>query len=146
MSMRIDGDITDNDGGDTTVRYYYCGTGFQPVSAWNIVETRNGANQTTYQYVWGTKYTDELILIDKNLGVTVDNDADADTGTAAEVTAGAEDARYLVYQDRNWNVIALTDYDKDAANSDVWEVLVRCLPYIATLCMAREAQRPPQDN
>ena len=106
MTTKIGGEITDSGSNRAGLSQ----------AAWNIVETRNGSNQTTYQYVWGTKYTDELILIDKNLDPTVDNDADADT--AAEVTAGAEDARYLVYQHRNWNVIALSDYDEDSSAND----------------------------
>ena len=52
--------MVENDGGNTTVRYYYD-------NKWRTVETRNGSDQTTYQYVWGQKYTDELILIDMNL-------------------------------------------------------------------------------
>lgn len=46
-------------------------------------------------------------------------DTFADTDAGAEVTAGAADARYLVHQDRNWNVIALTDYDPDGTNAGV---------------------------
>jgi RHS repeat-associated protein len=127
-------EVVENDGGDATVRFYYGGgvarppsaglggAGFQPAgSRWNIVETRNGSDQATFQYVWGTQYVDELVLIDKNLGPTVDNDADADVDSDAEQTIEISnpglgvDERYLVHQDRNWNVVALTDYDPDSA-------------------------------
>ncbi len=119
-------EAVENDGGDTTVRFYYGGmpqgpAGLEPTdSRWNILETRNGSDQATFQYVWGTQYVDELVLIDKNLGPTVDSDADADVDSDAEQTiqlsqpALAEDARFLVHQDRNWNVVALTDYDPDS--------------------------------
>jgi RHS repeat-associated protein len=128
-------EVVENDGGNTTVRFYYGGAvarppsaglggaGFQPAgSRWNICETRNGSNQATFQYVWGTggvgfQPADELLMIDKNLGPTVDNDADADVDSDAEQTIEISnpglgvDERYLVHQDRNWNVVALTDYD-----------------------------------
>ena len=114
MTTRIDGEITDNDGGDTTVRSYYCGTGFQPVSAWNIVETRNGSNQTTYQYVWGTKYTDELILIDKNLAPTVGNDAD--------MIGRDFDFAYEAAADKRLNKVV---FPKDVRPSNTVEILIR---------------------
>ncbi len=108
-------EVVENDGGDTTVRFYY--GGIDPAgSRWNILETRNGSDQATFQYVWGTQYVDELVLIDKNLEVTVDSDVDPDVTSAAETTDGdSPDSRFLVHQDRNWNVVALTDYDPDSA-------------------------------
>jgi hypothetical protein len=122
-------EVVENDGGNTTVRFYYGGgvarppsaglggAGFQPAgSRWNILETRNGSDQATFQYVWGTQYVDELVLIDKNLEVTVDSDVDPDVTSAAETTDGdSPDSRFLVHQDRNWNVVALTDYDPDSS-------------------------------
>jgi hypothetical protein len=39
---------TAGDGGNTTVHYYYD-------NKWRIIETRNGSNQTTRQFVWGTR-------------------------------------------------------------------------------------------
>ena len=105
-------EIVSGDGGNTTVRFYYCGTGFQPEN-WSICETRNGSNQTTFQYLWGTQYIDELIMIDKNGDPTESNDCDPDDQTG-ESTA---DARYFVHQDRNWNVVALSEYDTGDTNN-----------------------------
>ena len=92
---------TANDGGNTTVHYYYS-------DKWQILETRNGSSQTTFQYVWGTQYVDELVMIDRNGDPTESNDCDPDE-QSGESTA---DERYFVHQDRNWNVVALTDYDE----------------------------------
>ena len=111
---------TPNDGGNTTVHYYYSGgAGVSPAN-WNICETRNGSSQTTFQYVWGlggtgfqpVGYVDELIMIDKNGDPTESNDCDPDD-QSGESTA---DERYFVHQDRNWNVVALTDYDPSGSD------------------------------
>ena len=104
---------TPNDGGNTTVEYYYS-------NKWQILETRNGSSQTTFQYVWGlggtgfqpVGYVDELIVIDKNGDPTESNDCDPDD-QSGESTA---DERYFVHQDRNWNVVALTDYDPSGSD------------------------------
>ncbi|WP_320046886.1 RHS repeat-associated core domain-containing protein [uncultured Ilyobacter sp.] len=104
---------TPNDGGDTTVHFYYCGTGLRPMGRWNICETRNGSNQTTFQYLWGTRYTDELVSIEKNGDVTESNDTTPDE-QSGESTA---DSRYFVHQDRNWNVTALSEYDPSGTNN-----------------------------
>ncbi len=106
-------EVVENDGGNTTVRFYYGGT--DPAgSRWNIVETRNGSNQATFQYVWGTQYIDELVLIDKNLAPEIDVDCDADVLTVEEDDTDdyrEGDSRYLVHQNANGDVVALTDYD-----------------------------------
>jgi RHS repeat-associated protein len=106
-------EIVENDGGNTTVLCYYCGTGFQPVGRWNICETRNGSNQTTFQHLWGTRYTDELIWLEKNGDPTESNDTNPDD-QSSESTA---DTRYFVHQDRNWNVVALSEYDTAGTNN-----------------------------
>ena len=77
-----------------------------------MFETRNGSSQTTFQYVWGTQYVDELVMIDKNGDPTESNDCDPDE-QSGESTA---DERYFVHQDRNWNVVALTDYDPSGSD------------------------------
>ncbi len=87
---------TPNDGGNATVHFYYD-------NKWRILETRNGSNQATRQWVWGTKYTDEILFMDVNGDPTSDNDCDPDSD--------APDRRYFYHQDRNWNVVALTEYD-----------------------------------
>jgi hypothetical protein len=81
-------EVVENDGGNTTVRFYYGGgvarppsagpggAGFQPAgSRWNILETRNGSDQATFQYVWGTQYVDELVLIDSDPAAVCHHDA-----------------------------------------------------------------------
>ena len=105
---------TPNDGGNTTVEYYYGGVAANVSSAagWNVFETRNGSSQTTFQYVWGTQYIDELVMIDKNGDPSESNDCDPDD-QSGESTA---DERYFVHQDRNWNVVALTDYDPSGSD------------------------------
>ena len=92
-----------NDGGNTTLHYYYD-------NRWRIIEERNGASETVRQYVWGTRYTDELICIDINGDAANGNDCDPDVADPNDVEA---DARYFVHQDRNWNVQALTAYSPD---------------------------------
>ncbi len=105
---------TPNDGGNATIHFYYCGvggtgnmggTGVSPVG-WNICETRNGSNQTTRQWVWGTKYTDEILFMDVNGDPTESNDCDPD----AQGGESTYDRRCFYHQDRNWNVVALTEY------------------------------------
>ena len=61
-------EVVPNDGGNTTVHFYYGSPSpdRQGGVPWNVLETRNGSDQTTWQYVWGTQYVDELILADKN--------------------------------------------------------------------------------
>lgn len=61
------------DGGNTTVHFYHAG--------WRIVETRNGSDQTTAQYVWGvglSELTGETpippMAMDRNLDPGTDND------------------------------------------------------------------------
>ncbi|MCG3129272.1 MAG: hypothetical protein CHACPFDD_04193 [Phycisphaerae bacterium] len=110
-------EVYPNDGGETTVSFYYGGpqprtpkasNGPIPLN-WNIFETRNASNQTTWQYFWGTQYVDEIIFTDKNGDATIGNDCDPD-GTSGEGSESPTDHRYFYHQDRNWNVVALTDY------------------------------------
>ncbi|MCG3129270.1 MAG: hypothetical protein CHACPFDD_04191 [Phycisphaerae bacterium] len=119
-------EVYPNDGGNTTVHFYYGGVDPEPTpfgglmpKCWNIFETRNGSNQTTWQYFWGTQYVDEIILTDKNGDPTVVNDCDPD-GTAGESSESPADHRYFAHQDRAWNVGALTDYGA-GVNGDVAE-------------------------
>ena len=58
-------EVVPNDGGNATVHFYYGGLAGTP-GGWNVLETRDGSDQTTWQYVWGTQYVDEVILADKN--------------------------------------------------------------------------------
>jgi YD repeat-containing protein len=83
---------SDHDGGNTTAHYYYS-------NKWQILETRDGSNQATAQYVWGTRYVDELVFADINDDPSASNVCDADDPNEA-------DRRYFVHQDRNWNVLS----------------------------------------
>ncbi|MBU0637658.1 MAG: hypothetical protein KKB50_02245 [Planctomycetes bacterium] len=104
-----------NDGGNTTVHYYYANQNpkRQRGAGWSIRETRNGSSQTTAQWIWGTQYVDELVMTDVNGDPTESNDCDPDE-QSGESTA---DARYFYHQDRNWNVVALSEYDTGETNN-----------------------------
>jgi len=106
-----------NDGGDTEVRFVYAG--WRPsgdtMFRWSIVETRDGSNQTTFQHLWGTRYIDELIWIEKNGDPAEGDDTDPDE-QMGESTA---DERYFVHQDRNWNIRMTTRYDTSGASNGV---------------------------
>ena len=56
--------------------------------------------------------TDELIWIEKNGDPAESNDTNPDD-QSGESTA---DSRYFVHQDRNWNVVALSEYDTSGTN------------------------------
>jgi RHS repeat-associated protein len=79
-------------------------------ASWRVIETRNGSNQTISQMCWGTRYTDELLWFEVNGDPTIGNDANPDNTATGEGGESPADHRYFVHQDRNWNVIALTDY------------------------------------
>ncbi|MFO0838003.1 MAG: hypothetical protein U1D55_05705 [Phycisphaerae bacterium] len=104
-----------NDGGNTTLHFYYgdslggaSAARFGMSTPWSIYEERNGSNQSVRQYAWGTQCVDEILWMDVNAEPAVSDDADPD------VTGGGEsayaDKRYFYAQDRNWNVVALTEY------------------------------------
>jgi hypothetical protein len=102
-----------NDGGDTTVHFYYGsspsslrGSVASSLSGWNIFETRNGSSQSTRQWVWGTQYVDEVLLMDVNGDPASSNICDVD-----DPNHPTGSRRYFYHQDRNWNVVALTEYD-----------------------------------
>ena len=103
-----------NDGGDTTVHFYYGGNPSRDregavggLARWNVFETRNGSNQSTRQWVWGTQYVDEVLLMDVNGNPGNSNDCDPDYTPQGD----GQDRRYFYHQDRNWNVVALSEYD-----------------------------------
>ncbi len=70
---------------DATVVYLYNGQ--------KIIETRDGSGNVLQQFIHGTRYIDELVMVRL-----------VDSGG----TLGAKGDLY-VHQDANWNVIALTD-------------------------------------
>ena len=95
-----------NDGGDTVVYFYYS-------NKWQILETRNGSSQATRQWVWGTRYVDEVLFMDVNGDPATSNICDADDPNK---TAGTR--RYFYHQDRNWNVVALSEYGGDGIGTN----------------------------
>ena len=74
---------------------------------WRIVEVRNGSGQSKQQWVFGTQYTDEIVLMDNNGASDGDNDCDPGVTGFDEFTEPG-DQRFFYHQDRNWNVVALT--------------------------------------
>ena len=80
---------TSGDGGNVTVHYYYS-------QKWQILETRNGSNQATRQWVYRTQYVDEPLLMDVNLEPGTDNDCDPDNETGSESSSGTNDRRYVL--------------------------------------------------
>jgi YD repeat-containing protein len=97
-----------NDGGDTTVHFYYGGVPHASggVTRWNVFETRNGSNQATRQWVWGSRYVDEVVFMDVNGSPGTNNTCDPDVADGSPT----KDRRFFYHQDRNWNVVALTEY------------------------------------
>jgi RHS repeat-associated protein len=97
-----------NDGGDTTVHFYYGGVPHASggVTRWNVFETRNGSNQATRQWVWGSRYVDEVVFMDVNGSVSYNNTCDPDVADGSST----KDRRFFYHQDRNWNVVALSEY------------------------------------
>jgi hypothetical protein len=98
-----------NDGGNTSINFYYGGLAQGGVgrlpARWSIFETRNGSNQTTWQYVWGTQYIDEIVLADRNGDATASNDCNPDVTAQGESSETPADQRYFYLQDRNWNEV-----------------------------------------
>ncbi len=101
---------------------------------WNVFETRNGSNQATRQWVWGMGGTgilpegwhrhraggadDEGVLRHVNGSVSFSNTCDPDVTDASP----QKDRRFFYHQDRNWNVVALTEYaDGVGTNARVTE-------------------------
>jgi RHS repeat-associated protein len=78
LGRRIKKVVTNSGEYDGTEVYLYDGH--------RIIEVRDGSSNVTKQFVYGTQYTDELVMI--------------------RVTNKGE---LYVHQDANWNVIALTD-------------------------------------
>ena len=97
-------ETTPGDGGNTTVDFFYD-------NQWRVVETQNGAKQTTRQFVYGTQYVDEPILMDVNGDPSIGNNVDPDVTATGEGGESPADTRYFYHQDRNWNVTALTAYE-----------------------------------
>ena len=93
-----------NDGGNTTIRYYYS-------NRWQILETRNGSNQTAWHWIWGTQYVDEPLLMDLNGDTSQGDDTDPDVTAGSEEDEANNDQRMCYVQDRNWNVVALVATD-----------------------------------
>ncbi|MDX2199019.1 MAG: RHS repeat-associated core domain-containing protein, partial [Phycisphaerae bacterium] len=89
---------------------------------WRIVEVRNGSGQVKQQWLFGTQYVDEIVLMDNNGPTDTDDDCDPDTDLLSEI-AVAGDQRYFYHQDRNWNVVALSTITDGSSyiNGDIVE-------------------------
>jgi len=108
-----------HDGGDEAVHYFYS-------NQWQILETRNGSDQSTAQYVWGSmggagvspaRYVDELVFADLNGDPAEHNDCNPDA-TGSDPNDASPDRRYFLHQDRNWNVVAATESGGDGVGTD----------------------------
>ncbi len=97
LARRVKGN---DSGGNTTVHFYYS-------RKWQILEMRNGSNQATRQFVYGTQYVDEPLCMDVNATPNAENDCDPDVVSQGDLN----DRRYTYAQDRNWNVVALLETD-----------------------------------
>lgn len=60
------------DGGNAITHSYY-------TPQWQVVETRNGAGALSRQWVYGTQYVDEIVLMDINGDPSRNDDADGRT-------------------------------------------------------------------
>jgi hypothetical protein len=83
------------------------------VTRWNVFETRNGSNQTTRQWVWGSRYVDEVLFMDVNGSVSYNDTCDPDEADGSPT----KDRRFFYHQDRNWNVVALSEYADGAGTN-----------------------------
>jgi RHS repeat-associated protein len=103
-------EVVTNDGGGTVVRFVYAGwnPSGDTMSRWSIVETRDGSSQTTFQHLWGTRYIDELVWIERNGDPAIGDDTDPDIEATDEGSENPPDLRYVAHQDRNWDLRAIT--------------------------------------
>ncbi len=106
-------EVVANDGGNATVHFFYDDDG-------RLLETRNGSNKATGQFVRSKRHGSELICWDRNGTADTTNDCDEDTSGTGDSSGIAGDQRYFYHQDRNWNVVALSDYGS-GVNGDVLE-------------------------
>jgi YD repeat-containing protein len=76
---------------DITYQYLY--------DADSVVETRNGSGMPIQQYVWGTRYVDELVQVA------------TETDDASTSITGNDDTVLWACQDANYNVLGVVDAD-----------------------------------
>jgi RHS repeat-associated protein len=88
MGRRITQSVTGEGSANDLTTHYYYSTGNQ------ILEERNGSDQTLKQQVWGVQYVDELVQEGINSNPSIDQTADA---------------TYTVLQDGNFNVTGIVD-------------------------------------
>ena len=100
---RISKAVTASGDLDRTEYYYYDGQ--------QMIEQRDGSEQTAMQVVFGTEYIDEPVRLDVNTDPATDNDC---------LDAGGS-AFYYYHQDANFNVVALTDSSGDVAQRYLYD-------------------------
>ncbi|MBL8880219.1 MAG: hypothetical protein JNG88_13960, partial [Phycisphaerales bacterium] len=108
-------EATFGDGGNQTVHYY-------DDDRRNLIEIRNGSDETTRQFVWGGAGRSQPMFVDVNGDSSIDDDADVDVTTGGESGESPSDHRYFYHLDRAGRIVAITDYDKTsgaAANGRV---------------------------
>ncbi len=101
------------DGGNETTRFHYD-------RFWRIVQLTNAGEKALRQFIHGMQYIDEIVLMDIN-GRASDDDCDPDNDPDPGLFGNRYDTRYFLHQDRNWNVVALTDYNTSGAAVSVQE-------------------------
>ena len=77
---------------------------------WRILETRNGSDQATVQFVHGTQYIDEHVFMDVNGDPTNLDDCNPDNDAQGE---NDTDRRFYYLEDRNRNLAAISEYGGD---------------------------------
>ena len=100
---RISKAVTASGDLDRTEYYYY--------DDQQMIEQRDGSEQTAMQVVFGTEYIDEPVRLDVNTDPATDNDC---------LDAGGS-AFYYYHQDANFNVVALTDSSGDVAQRYLYD-------------------------
>jgi RHS repeat-associated protein len=88
LGRRISQSVTGEGSANDLTTHYYYSTGNQ------ILEERNGSDQTLKQQVWGVQYVDELVQEGINSNPSVDQTADT---------------TYTVLQDANFNVAGIVN-------------------------------------
>ena len=78
LGRRIKKVVSNSGDLEATTRYYYDGQ--------KIIETRDGSNNMVQQFIQGTQYIDELVMV-----------------------RVASKGDLYIYQDASWNVIGMTD-------------------------------------
>jgi hypothetical protein len=91
--MNLARSVVSDGGASRRVRLH--GRARPPDDRWRIVETRNGSNESTRQWVWGSEYVDEPLFMDVNGNPGAGDNMDCDPDVAAQIQFGVVPARAL---------------------------------------------------